>query len=192
MAMTERDRRALQLGATALGLWVILRFAIFPAWDWWQQERAELPLRETALIKYRQAVATVGEDRRTAEALQVRLRETETGLLQGATPALAAAEFQDWARQTMGRHGIEPRSSQFLALRPQPDGYAQVPVALQIQCRLDQLVNFLSELRSGPKIVAVPRMQIQSTGDLEQKLITVNLTVAGVMREPSSSTNPNP
>jgi hypothetical protein len=192
MAVSGRDRRALLLGALALALWAVLRFAVFPAWDWWQQERTELPLRETALIKYRQALAASGVDRQTAESLENRLQESETGLLQGTTAALAAAEFQDWVRQTMSRHGIEPRSSQFMALRPQPDGYAQVPVGLQLQCRLDQLVNFLSELRSGPKIVSVPRMQIQSAGDTEQRLLTVNLTVAGVMRQQSDSADPNP
>ena len=192
MAISKRDKRALQLGAMALTLWVILRFAVFPAWDRWQPARAELPLRETALVKYRQALATVGADQRTAESLQSRLRETESGLLENTSAALAAAEFQDWIRQATGNQGIELQSSQFMALRLQPDGYAQVPVALQFRCRLDQLVNFLSELRSGPKIVAIPRLQMQSTGSPAERTIAVNLTVAGVMRAPEVQQNPIP
>ena len=191
MTIRKRDRRALQVGGLALAVWVILRFALLPAWDRWQQERAELPLRETALMKYRQALASVSMDEHTAESLQNRLRETESGLLQNTSSALAAAEFQDWIRQTTANHGIELRSSQFLALRPQADGYAQVPLGLQFQCRLDQFVNFLTDLRSGPKIVAIPRLQIQSNGGPE-KLIIVSLTVAGVMRSPESQTNPGP
>ena len=192
MAISKRDRRALQLGAAALALWVIVRFAAFPAWDRWQQERAELPLRETALVKYRQALGAVSADRQTADALQGRLQETEAGLLENTSSALAAAEFQDWVRERTANHGIELRSSQFLALRPQEDGYTQVPLGLQMQCRLDQFVNFLAELRSGPRIVAIPRLQIQSSGELEQKLITVNLTVAGVMRQQANSVNGGP
>ena len=181
----------MQLGAMALTVWVILRFALLPAWDLWQQEREELPLRETALMKYRQALAAVSMDERTAESLQNRLRAVESGLLQSTSPAPASAAVQDWIRQTTARQAIELRSSQFLALRPQADGYAQVPLGLQFQCRLDQFVDFLAELRSGPKIVTIPRLQIQSN-DGPEKLITVNLTVAGVMRPQESQTNPGP
>ena len=191
MAIGKRDRKALQLGGMALAVWVILRFAVFPAWDRQQQERAELPLRETALLKYRQALAAVSADERTAELLQIRLRETESGLLENSSPALASAEFQDRIRQSAANHAIELRSSQFLALRPLEAGYAQVPLGLQFQCRLDQLVNFLAELRSGPKIVAVPQLQIQSNGGPE-KLIAVTLTAAGVMRSEESQTSPSP
>lgn len=191
MTISKRDRRALQLGAMALAVWVILRFALLPAWDRWQQERAELPLRETTLVKYRQALASVGRDEHTAESLQNRLRAVESGLLQSTSPALASAEFQDWVRQTTAGQAIELRSSEFLSLRPLGDGYAQVPLGLQFQCRLDQFINFLMDLRSGPKIVAIPRLQIQSNGGPE-KLITVSLTVVGVMRSQESQTKPGP
>jgi len=191
MAIGKRDQRALQLGAVALAVWLILRLAILPGWDRWQLDRAEMPLRETALIKYRQALAAESADKRTAESLQSRLRESESGLLQSGTPALAAAEFQDWVRQTTANHAIELRSSEFLALRPQPNGYGQVPLGLQFQCRLDQLVNFLSELRSGSRIVAIPRLQIQSAGGPE-KLVLVSLTVAGVMRLPGNQPSSAP
>ncbi|MBI3933521.1 MAG: hypothetical protein HY316_02435 [Acidobacteria bacterium] len=191
MAISKRDRRALQAGGVALVLWLALRFAILPVWDSWRQERTELPLRETALIKFRQALAAAGTDRKTAESLQNRLRETESGLLQSSTPALASAEFQDWVKQTTASHAIELRSSEFLALRPQANGYAQVPLGLQFQCRMDQLAGFLSELRSSSKIVAIPRLQLQSNGGPE-KLVLVSLTVAGVMRSQASQTNAAP
>jgi hypothetical protein len=183
MTISKRDKRALQVGIAALAVWVILRFAVFPVWDRWDQQRAELPLRETALVKYRQALASVGTQQQTADALKARLQQNESGLLTSATPALASAEFQDWIRQVAANHDIELRSSQFLDLHSLEDGYTQVPLGLQFRCRLEQFVDFLSELRAGPKIVAVPRLQIQSNGGPE-KLITVSLTAAGVMRAP--------
>ena len=191
MEISKRDRRALQWGGLALALWLALRFALLPAWDQWQQARAELPMRETTLIKYRQALTAMDADQKTAEAMQARLRQAESGLLQNTSPALAAAEFQDWIRQTMGGHQIDLRSSSFLAVRPQPSGYTEVPLGLQFQCRMDQLAELLADLQSGPKIVSVPRMQIQSTGGAE-KLLSVSLTVAGVMRTPAGGANPQP
>jgi len=188
--MGKRDRRALLAGAAALVVWVLLRFAVLPAWDGWQQVRSELPLREIALVKYRQAIASAGLQQKTAAALGQRLRQAESGLLQSSTPALASAELQEWSRQATANHSIEIRSSEFLPVRPQAQGYTQVALGLQFQCRLDQLADFLNELRSDPKILAVPRLQVQSTGGPD-KLVSVSLTVAGVMRgqaHPASST----
>jgi Tfp pilus assembly protein PilO len=184
MTISTRDRRALQMGAAALSLWLILRFAVLPLWDNWQQSRAELPTRELALIKYRQVVNAAGMEKKSAESLANRLRETESGLLQSATPALASAELQDWARQAAVSRGIEVRSSEFLPVQPPRNGYAQIPLGLQFQCRLDQLVDWLSEVRSGPRILGLSRLQIQSNGGPE-KLINVSLTLTGAMRAAS-------
>jgi type II secretory pathway component PulM len=191
MAISNRDRRALQWGAAALAVWIVLQYAVLPAWDRWQQTASELPIRENALIKYRQAVAASGTEKKTAETLANRLHEAESGLLASATPALASAELQEWARQATANHAIEVRSSEFLAVRPQRDGYAQIPLGLHFQCHLDQLVDFLAELRTGPKIVAVPRLQIQPTGGPD-KLVSVDLTLAGVMRAQGSPASPTP
>jgi type II secretion system (T2SS) protein M len=184
MAMTNRDRRALQIGGAALALWALLRFAVFPAWDSWEQARAGLPLQESALVKYRQSLASVGAERAATESLEKQLSAVEAGLLQSQTAALASAEFQDWIKQAAANHGIELHSSEFLALRPGGRGYAEVPLGLQFQCRVDQLVDFLSELRAGPKVVSIPRLQIQS-GNGPEKLLTVSLTAAGIMRGPA-------
>lgn len=183
MTIGKRDRQALQWGGVAMAVWALLRFVALPAWDHWQRQRAELPLRETALIKYRQALAAAGQERESAEALRNRLREVEAGLLRSGTPALASAELQDWVREIAARHAIELRSSEFLAVPASSGDYAQVPLRLQLQCRMEQLVNFLSEVRSGERILAVPQLQIQSAGGPD-KLVQVSLTVAGVMRAP--------
>jgi type II secretory pathway component PulM len=189
MALQQRDRKALKAMAVALGLWLVLRFAVLPVWDRWAEARAELPLRENALIKYRQALAGMGAAAESEELLQRRLREAEEGLLQGASAALASAELQGWVKQTTASHEIEVRSSEFLPVRGQENGYAQVPLGLQFQCRLDQLVNFLAELQASDKTLTVPRFQVQARSGNE-KLVSVSLTVAGVMRAEESQTSP--
>ena len=190
MAFSERDKRALQVGAAALALWVVLRLLALPAWDGWRQERTELPLRETALIKYRQALASIGSSQQAGESLQARLRETELGLLQASSPALASAEFQNWVRQLAANHSIELRSSQFLPMRPQPAGYSLLPLGVQFQCRLDQLAGFMADLSSGPKVVAIPQLRIQSTNNEAERTVSVNLTITGVIRSQESSSSP--
>ncbi len=181
MALGNRDRRALRLGAGALVLWASLQYGILPVWDRWQQRRSDLLMRETALVKYREAIAASGTEQKTADALDARLRSTEAGLLQSATPALASAELQAWTRQAAASHGIELRSSEFLQTKPIGDGYTQVPVGLEFQSHVDQLSDFLNEVRSGPRLLAVPRLQIQSSGGPD-KIVSVSMTLAGVMK----------
>jgi Tfp pilus assembly protein PilO len=189
MALQQRDRRALKGMAAAVAVWLLLRFAIFPAWDRWDEAREQLPMREAALIKYRQAIQTLGAATESEELLQRRLRQAEEGLLQGATPALAAAELQEWVRQTAASRDIEVRSSEFLPVRSQQNGYAQVPVGLQFQCRLDQLVSFLEELQTSSRILTIPRFQAQARGNDKEKLVNVSLTVAGLTRAGENSTS---
>ena len=190
MTLQQRDRRALKAMAVALGLWLILRFAVLPVWDRWAEARAAMPLRENALIKYRQALAGMGAAAESEELLQRRLREAEEGLLRGASAALASAELQEWVKETTTTHGIEVRSSEFLPVRGQENGYAQAPLGLQFQCRLDQLVNFLEEMQASRKTLTIARFQVQARGTEKEKLVSVSLTVAGVMRADASQASP--
>src|SRR5262249_43488661 len=100
--------------------------------------------------------------------------------------ALASAELQDWTRQAAASHGIEVRSSEFLQTRPQDDGYVLIPLGVQFQCHLDQLADFLTDVRSGQKILTIPRLQIQSTGGTD-KVVRVSMTLSGVMRDQAAA-----
>ena len=66
-----------------------------------------------------------------------------------------------------------------------------MPLGLQFQCRLDQLVNFLAEVRTGPIILAVPRLILQSGGGPDKQL-SVSVTLAGVIRSPEGPTTAAP
>lgn len=184
--MGERDKRALKIAGAALALFLVLRFGVFPIWDRWGEAGANLPLRERTLAKYREAVQTVGLRSAETVSLEARLREAEAGLLTSETTALASAELQDLVKQLTSAQSIDVRTSEFLTVKPLGGNYLQVPLGLQFQCRLDQLVNFLNELQGGSKCLAVSRLLIQTTG-AKEKLVSVNMTVAGIMR--SAGTN---
>ena len=102
-------------------------------------------------------------------------------MLENTNPALASAELQDLVKRITANQAIEVRSSDFLAVKAQDENYAQVPLGLQFQCHLDQLVDFLAGLQASPKFLTVPRLLIQTTGGKE-KIVNVNLTVVGLMR----------
>ncbi|MBI4464609.1 MAG: hypothetical protein HY647_07885, partial [Acidobacteria bacterium] len=152
-----------------------------------QEQRANLEIRAATLAKYRAAVEGIEGQNAEIAALEARLREAEGGLLNSKTPPLASAEMQELVKQLTAAHSIEVRSSEFLPTKPLGAGYLQVPLGLQFQCRLDQLVNFLKAAEQSPKYLAVSRLFIQSTAN-QEKFISVSMTVAGVMTAAAAPT----
>ena len=185
MTISKRDTKALQIAGSAVALFLLFQFGVFPIWDTWQEEQANLPLRESTFVKYRNAVATTGRRGADAAVLETRLREAEAGLLTGNTTAIASAELQEWVKQLASEQSIEIRSSEFLPVKPRGDGYWEVPLRLQFQCRLDALVNFWKALGGGSKSLVVSRWNLQSFGS-KDKLINVSITVAGILRSQES------
>ncbi len=181
MEINQRDKRALWAVGAALALFVSFRFGIFPAWDRLQEASTNLPVRQKTLEKYREAIQAAELRRTEISSLEERLREAEAGLLVSETSALASAEMQELVKQLLAAHEIEIRSSAFLPARPLGDGYLQVPLRLQFQCSLDQLVSFLEEIGRGPKRLAISNLALQ-TANAKEKLLSVNMNVAGIMR----------
>ena len=51
---------------------------------------------------------------------------------------------------------------------------------VQFQSRVDQLVNFLSALQAGERLLSVQKISVQPAGG-KQKRVTVTVTVSGWM-----------
>lgn len=181
MEISQKDKRALWAVGAALVLFVLFRFAIFPGWDFLQEASANLPDRQKILEKYREVIQAAELRRAEISSLEARLRETEAGLLASETSDLAFAEMQLLVQQLTAAQSIEIRSVAFLPVRPLGDDYLQVPLGLQFQCSLDQLASFLEAIGRGPTRLAISNFALQ-TANPREKLISVNMNVAGIMR----------
>jgi hypothetical protein len=191
MQLGQRDKMALAVAGIAVALFAMFDFAIFPVWDSLQQKRTALPVQEKKLEKYREVARTAGIRNAEVISVEARLWDAEAGLLASKTSALASAELQELMKQLTAAQSIEVRSSEFLPTKPLNPEFMQVPLGVQFQCRLDQLVNLLRELRGSTKFLSVPRLQIQSTGSKE-KLVNVSMQIAGIMRvEPPQKSSSN-
>ena len=179
--MKTRDKRALIAAGIAVALFVIFQFGVFPAWDRMQGSRMNLEVQERTLAKYREAAASLEWRNQQAAALETQLREAEGGLLESGTAALASAEMQGLVRNLAAAQSIEVRSSDFLPVRPLGENYAQVPVGLQFQCRLDQLAGFLQSVGESTRSLSVSRLLLQAANPKEGT-VGVNLILTGIMR----------
>ena len=60
------------------------------------------------------------------------------------------------------------------------DAYGQVTVSVTIDCRIDELVNYLAALSAQPEIVATEEIRF-GTAHPKQKTMPVRLTVSGIV-----------
>jgi hypothetical protein len=141
-----------------------------------------IALAEKRLEKMRETAATVPKRQEIFKSVQADLAVREKGLIVADTLAQAQAQLIQIVRE-LGRSespAVEIRNTEGFGIRPLGDAYGEATVAVQLDCRIDQLVNILSGLGARPEMVSTSELRITSS-NAKDKIISVHLTVAGVV-----------
>lgn len=184
MTVSDRDRRALTLLAGAAAVAAIVRF--------WPQPSVEVvgaPANDAASAALQldraRAEAALGNVReQSLAAARADLARLEKGLIAAETLPQAQAQLVQIVRRVARAQApapVEVRSTEFGSARPYGDSYAEILLAANFECQIDQLVNLLSDLAAQPELLAVDELHISAKND-KQKSMTVRLTVAGLAR----------
>jgi hypothetical protein len=186
MTLTKRDRRALMLlGVAALLAVVYLLWpdgsdgavaAVAPS------GRNSVGAAEKQLAQLREIAATVPAKEDVKKGVAAELAAREKGLITADTAAQAQAQLIQIVRQLARAESpaVEIRSTELGSLRPLGDGYGQVDVAVQIECRIDQLINLLAALAVRPELISTSDLRITSSNS-KDKTVGVRLGVIGVV-----------
>ena len=75
---------------------------------------------------------------------------------------------------------IDIRATELGAIAPFGDDYGAVNVSIQVECRIEQLLNFLAALAARPELIATRDLRVIA-GDPKQKTLNVRITVAGIV-----------
>jgi hypothetical protein len=137
---------------------------------------------EKRLARLREIAATVPAKQDIAVKASAELATREKGLLAADTAPQAQAQLIQIIRRlgTGEAPPIEIRSTELGAVRPFGDAYGEASVSVQIECRIDQLINLLASLASQPELVSASDVRVNTT-NVKDKTVTVRLTVAGVV-----------
>jgi Type II secretion system (T2SS), protein M subtype b len=144
---------------------------------------ADSPARaEARLDQLRATAATVPAKEAILKDAQADLASREKSLIVADTAAQAEAQLMQIVR-ALGRNEAPPveiRNTDSLAIRPFGDSYGEVTVGVQVDCRVDQLVNMLAALAARPELVSTSDLRITST-NAKEKNVSVHLTVSGIV-----------
>lgn len=181
--MSSRDRRALAALAVSVILGLAYRFwpaaetpaVVAPATD-------NVGLSEKRLAKLRETAATVPAKDAILKQVNADLALREKGLIAADTAAQAQAQLIQIVRRigAVENPPVEIRATEIGPVRPLGDAYGEVLVSVQIECRIDQLVNMLAAIPAQPELIATSDLRVMSS-NAKDKMVGVRLTLSGVV-----------
>ncbi len=180
--LSQRDRIALIVGASATALFLVLNFIILPLFGRLTRDPEAVGQQEVTLRRYQRLLSETELEKTQLAAAQDRLRGLESGLLESPSTSLANAEWQHLVAELADSKGIELGSSEFLRVQNLSPEYSLLMGRVQFRCRLDQLVDFLVAMASSPKLISVTRMTISGAQGDPQKRLNVQLMVGAAVR----------
>ena len=137
------------------------------------EKRLAMLRKQAALLPGKQAVL---------KQVSLELAEREKGLIPGDTAEQAQAQLLQIVKRVAQQQTPPLEVGQVELGRPRPFGaaYGQVSVSITVNCRIDELVNYLAALSAQPELTATEEIRF-GTSNPKQKTMPVRLTISGLV-----------
>ena len=147
-----------------------------------QASPQSVPQMEQRLARVRETAATVPGKQEILKKVAADLQTREKGLIRAETAQQAQAQVITILRGLGASEAppIEIRATELGAIAPFGDDYGAVNVSIQVECRIEQLLNFLAALAARPELIATRDLRVIAA-DPKQKTLNVRITVAGIV-----------
>jgi hypothetical protein len=181
--INERERKLLIGAAIVVPVILIYYFATSsssaPAVD----VPTDTPqLAEKRLADLRQKAATVPGREVVLKQVSTELSRREKGLIQADTAPQAQAQLLQVVKRVARAQTppIEFGQVELSEPRAYANSYGEVSVTISMQCRIEQLVNMISDLSAQPENVATSDMRIGAAHD-KLKTMPVRLVISALV-----------
>ena len=108
------------------------------------------------------------------------LAAREKGLIQAETAAQAQAQVLQILRRLVSAEGMDIRQIELAPIAAFGDAYGSINVSLQLECRMEQLVNLISAIGQQQELLSTSDLRIASANPKE-KTVGVRITVTGIV-----------
>jgi len=181
--LSAKDRRALGILGVALAAAALYLFWPAGGTDVVQTASTEsVDSAEQRLVRLRRLAATVPAKEAVLKDVNAELALREKGLIRADTGAQAQAQLIQILKQLGQQEDphVELRSIQLGPLTPLGDSYGVAYVSVLIECRIEQLVNFLAASAARQELIFPQSIEIAASNPKE-KTLRVTLTVGGMI-----------
>ena len=195
MTLSPRDRRALALLAAAAVIAVVVyRFGLPSATPAVVGPSGDpVTLAEKRLARLRDVAATVPAKEQILKQVSADLAVREKGMFSAETAAQAQAQLLQLVRRLGAAEAppVDIRGTELNVIHPLGDAYGEASVTVQIDCRIDQLVNLMAALQAQPELVATREMRVLSS-NAKEKTVNARLTISASFRAAWCRRKPKP
>lgn len=178
---SSRHIREKCLIGSAMGLGIVLlvhQFVIEPFVQGQLRIQREIPVQRQVLEKYSRTAAARQLMEKRLEELKKMREALHQRLLEGQTPALAAAALQDTLQKLTNEHNVSVQVMRVLQPRSL-EMYMGIPVLMEMQTRVPGLTAFLYSIENNQKLLNIGKLNIRVI-DLRNPLdIRASLMVEG-------------
>ena len=183
--LEPREKRALiALGAALAVSAVVFTYEFWPAGSAAPEVAStqSVSQMEQRLARAREVAATVPAKQEILKQVTADLQSREKSLIRAETAQQAQAQVITILRGLGAAEAppIEIRATELGAIAPFGDDYGAVNVSIQVECRIEQLLNFLAALAARPELIATRDLRV-TAGNPKEKTLSVRLTVAGIV-----------
>ena len=191
--LSERDKTLLRLTAVAVCLYLLLDLILLPYWDVLGETRSKTKIQAKRFRNYHKILQREGSMVEEGESLHRQIKSLEQGLLDSPGDALAGAEIQGLVKEIAMVHGLTIQSSDLLPVERISSNYSKVSTRVSLTGAINQFVDLMVSMGSGPKILFVEDLRIVPThiNAPKQKDIKVRLAISALkqveLEKPSSS-----
>ncbi|HEV8413009.1 MAG TPA: type II secretion system protein GspM [Bryobacteraceae bacterium] len=181
--LEPREKKAvIALGATLALSVVVLAYEFWPAGTAAVAAAApqSVAQMEQRLARVRETAATVPGKQEILKKVAGDLAIRENGMIRAETAPQAQAQVVSILRDLAASESLQLRNYELGAIAPFGDDYGAVNVSIQVECRIEQLLNFLAALAARPELIATRDLRVIAA-DPKQKTLNVRITVAGIV-----------
>jgi type II secretion system (T2SS) protein M len=182
MTLSERDRRAvLLLGVAVAGLLIYRVWTRGAASGAVSAREDSVQVAERRLQRLREIAATAPAREQLSKQIAQDFAVREKTLIAAGSAELAQEKLLEIVRRLAKSpaSGLDIRSQELGRPKAYAD-FGEVTVTLSMSCRIDQLVNFLSDLTTQPESLGTEELHISGI-NADTKMMQVRLVIGALV-----------
>jgi type II secretory pathway component PulM len=161
--LKPRERRVVMGGAIVSAVALVTMGVIVPIADHWTARESSYAASRAQWVKLSVLAASKDRLQRALDEQKVSLAAQESRLVEGTTPALAASTLQSMLQQYAAQSALQlQRVDAAGEPKTAKPGLLEIPVQLSGTASVAELVDFLSRLERGDKLLVIDELAINA------------------------------
>lgn len=180
--MSQRDRRALVLGAAVLVLAFLFIWGVRPYLAALDDARQAVAAQRDALSREEAAVASTRDNPRLRQVADSAMQVLRPRLFEARDDVMASALLASYIGDVADRSRVWLQDANTRPSTLGKDGVRALQVEIRGQSDLRGALRFLEALRRGPKLVRVDKLDVTrapGSGDDPMETLTITATISG-------------